>query len=232
MSITAQLRQLTPAELHEIERDPAVAYTLLRKGFDAMSEWGLIMMQKMAEINARYAEVIERRRAVKDLKELSQEDQQLLAKWQAEYGALREQYMDKQGKPKLEKASRGTRELDLDKAWHGLHFLLTGTAEGGEPPLASSILGGKELPDRGGIMGYGPARYLTPAQVREICQALLQISEKNLATRFNLKTMQTIGIYAVDRPDDLQYLIASFKKLKSYYRSAAKKGNGMLLYMT
>ena len=25
--------------------------------------------------------------------------------------------------------------FDVDKAWHGLHYLLTGTSEGGEPPL-------------------------------------------------------------------------------------------------
>jgi len=34
---------------------------------------------------------------------------------------------------------------DVDKAWHGLHYLLTGEAEGGEEPLSLAILEGTEI---------------------------------------------------------------------------------------
>ncbi len=230
MSITAQLRQLTAAEAQEIERDPATAYALLQKAFDAKFGWGLTMMQKMEEINARYAEVIERRRAVKELKELSEQDQQLLEKWKAEYRALQEQYIDEKGQPRMKKAPRGPRELDLQKAWHGLHFVLTGLPEGGKPPLANAILGGRELPDQDKIMGYGPARYLTPDQVREVSLALQQISEKDVVRRFNLDAARAAGIYALDQPEDLEYLKFHLRKLKAYYKSAAARGNAMLLY--
>lgn len=35
--------------------------------------------------------------------------------------------------------------VDLDKAWHGLHYLLTGTAWEGEPPLNVLAAGGREV---------------------------------------------------------------------------------------
>jgi hypothetical protein len=38
-------------------------------------------------------------------------------------------------------------ELDGDKAWHGIHFLLTGTAGEGTPPLDFIVRGGQEVGD-------------------------------------------------------------------------------------
>ena len=40
-----------------------------------------------------------------------------------------------------------TEEIDLDKSWHGIHFLLTGAAWEGERPLNFLILGGEEVGD-------------------------------------------------------------------------------------
>lgn len=36
-------------------------------------------------------------------------------------------------------------EVDIDKAWHGLHYLLTGTAWEGAPPLNFLAAGGREV---------------------------------------------------------------------------------------
>src|SRR5690242_18007628 len=46
----------------------------------------------------------------------------------------------------------------LDKAWQGIHYLLTGTAWGGEPPWNTLLAGGTELPGAGEEWGYGPPR--------------------------------------------------------------------------
>ena len=53
-------------------------------------------------------------------------------------------------------------ELDLDKAWHGIHFLLTGSAWEGEEPLCYLLAGGQEVGDED--VGYGPARVLRPRE--------------------------------------------------------------------
>ncbi len=49
--------------------------------------------------------------------------------------------------------------IDLDKAWHGVHYLLTGQADGGELPHSLAVTGGEEF---GPEVGYGPARFLIP----------------------------------------------------------------------
>src|SRR5262245_9012884 len=59
------------------------------------------------------------------------------------------------------------RVLDIDKTWAAIHFLLTGeTPYADEPrtPLGDAVFGGNWLGDVD--VGCGPARYLTPAEVR------------------------------------------------------------------
>ena len=53
---------------------------------------------------------------------------------------------------------------DLDKAWHGIHYLLTKSAWDGEPPLNFLLLGGKEVP--GVIVGNNPARFFSAVEVK------------------------------------------------------------------
>jgi hypothetical protein len=52
-------------------------------------------------------------------------------------------------------------ELQLDKAWHGLHFLFTGEAEGGEEPGCYLLEGGEEIGE-----DDAAASLLSPEQVR------------------------------------------------------------------
>src|SRR3712207_3831611 len=56
-------------------------------------------------------------------------------------------------------------EIDLDKAWHGIHFLLTGTAWEGQEPLCYLLVGGEYIGDED--VGYGPARVLRPHEVAD-----------------------------------------------------------------
>ncbi|HEX8535831.1 MAG TPA: YfbM family protein, partial [Cystobacter sp.] len=61
--------------------------------------------------------------------------------------------------------------LPLEKNWQALHFLLTGTAWEGSPPLNFIAAGGQPVGDEEGF-GYGPARAFTPEQVKDISRAL------------------------------------------------------------
>src|SRR5262245_46999099 len=51
-------------------------------------------------------------------------------------------------------------ECYLGKAWHALHFILTGTPWDGDEPLCLAVLCGTPIGEVD--VGYGPARYLTP----------------------------------------------------------------------
>lgn len=113
---------------------------------------------------------------------------------------------------------------NIDQAWHGIHYLLTGTAEGGVPPLSLSVLGGQKI---GEDIGYGPALYLTPTQVSEVALALSGISIETFAARFDSKKMTEENIHLFPM-EDVDYFIKYFKDLVHEYKDAAKRGNGML----
>ncbi len=53
----------------------------------------------------------------------------------------------------VEEAEPNSTTLDLDKMWHGAHWILTGTAWDAAGPLGQVILGGEEIGEDG---GYGP----------------------------------------------------------------------------
>jgi len=121
--------------------------------------------------------------------------------------------------------------MDLDKAWHGLHYLLTGDAEGGEPPLSLAILDGTEI---GPELDYGPARYLTADEVRAVAQALAAFTPETLAQRFDPQDMQEKDIYPAiwDRGDEeLEYLQMFFPTLQQFYADAAARGDVVIHWL-
>jgi hypothetical protein len=129
-----------------------------------------------------------------------------------------------------------THDLRIDKAWHGIHYLLTGTAWEGTPPLDFIAKGGREVGDVD--LGYGPARAFSSAEVRAIASALLPITRAELEKRFDPAAMLELDIYPTiwDRPrekdDTLEYLLVYYDALKTFIGGAAERGEGLLVYLT
>jgi hypothetical protein len=124
------------------------------------------------------------------------------------------------------------RHIDLDKSWHAIHYLLTGDPWGGEPPLFNAVLGGTPIGDDN---GYGPARYLTAEQVRQVAVALTAISPENLRSRASLKEMAGADIYSVapeEGESEWEYITDNYRNLVDFFRNAAAAGDAMLLCMT
>jgi hypothetical protein len=127
-------------------------------------------------------------------------------------------------------------ELRVDKAWHGIHYLLTGTAWEGSPPLDFIAKGGREVGDVD--VGYGPARAFSSADVRAIATALLPIARADLEKRFDPAAMMDLDVYPAiwDRPreqdDTLEYLLVYYDALKAFIAGAAERGEGLLVYLT
>jgi hypothetical protein len=80
----------------------------------------------------------------------------------------------------------------LDKLWHGVHWILTGTAWDTRGALGKAVLGGEEFGDDG---GYGPARLLAPEAVAEVAAALASLDDDGLRRRFDPDAMTEAGIY-------------------------------------
>ena len=124
-------------------------------------------------------------------------------------------------------------ELDLDKAWHGLHYLLCGDAFQGELPLFNALMGGRPINEHEteDII----VRYLTVEEVAEVSNALAHIGQAQLKQAFDPHEMNEAGVYpSSDWSEDgeLDYLLGYYEPLKNYYRQAAATGEGMLLYVS
>ncbi|QLQ36838.1 YfbM family protein [Micromonospora robiginosa] len=123
--------------------------------------------------------------------------------------------------------------LDLDKSWHGLHYLLTGTAWDTDDGAGAAILGGEPIGDD---VGYGPPRLLAPDAVRAVADGLDAVNEATLRARFDPDAMTDEGIYPAiwhDGDDEFDtYLWPSFVELRRFYRTAATQGEGVLLAVT
>lgn len=124
-------------------------------------------------------------------------------------------------------------QLDVDKAWNGIHYLLTGTSNEGEGPLALAIKGGQEIGDD---MGYGPARFLLPEEVQAVAQALERLTLEQLKKGFKPDAMTTGGVYpeniwTEEGEEALDYLLEHYQALVDFYRDASARGDGALLWL-
>jgi Domain of unknown function (DUF1877) len=130
-------------------------------------------------------------------------------------------------------APAGKREvLSLDKAWHGVHYLLAGTAEPGPELRSQAVLGGVELgDDQEGFSGYGPARYFRASRVRELSEDLRRPEvEAQAITRFDPAKMSQLHIYPGWRSgtQDREWLMDAFQRLRDFYSSAAGQGRAII----
>lgn len=114
----------------------------------------------------------------------------------------------------------------LDKAWHAIHFVLTGSAWAGEAPWAWAILGGTEL----GEDEDGNWRHLPAEQVREVAQALSALPPDEFARRYDPQALADAQIYPDviwlrDGDDAKQYVVDYYAQLSGFYAAAAQRGD-------
>jgi len=120
--------------------------------------------------------------------------------------------------------------LSIDKAWMGVHRLLAGDDWEPRTPPANAVLGGLEL---GEDRGYGPARYLTAADVGGIASALATLDVDAVSARFAVDEFERAQVYpgGWDEPDTLAWLLAALDELRVYYARASRGGRAMLLWI-
>jgi hypothetical protein len=120
--------------------------------------------------------------------------------------------------------------LSLDKAWHGVHYILCGESDLGTSLVSQPILGGTALgKDDEGFSGYGPPRYFTAAQVAELAAALNRPDlESEAAARFDAERMSELGVYPGWRASDADWVLDGFRRLRDFYSDAAAKGHAIV----
>ncbi len=116
---------------------------------------------------------------------------------------------------------------DFEKSWQGLHYLLTGTASEGEPPLNFLMGGGRELEIEDGEM---PLLTHSSGDVRRISEALTRLSDDEIRRRVNPAEMNGLEIYpGIWDPENLKYLLEDVGRLRQTVSAVAGRGLGLLV---
>jgi hypothetical protein len=147
-------------------------------------------------------------------------------------------YVDKADTGRLPKEAQGE-DLNLDKAWHGLHYLLTGTAWAGTEPACYLLAGGAQVGDEEehDVYGYGPARILTPAQVADFREAVAALTADEIARRYQPAEMTRLDIYpeiwdrAEETADNLEFLREAASNLRGFLRRAVAQQQAVIIYL-
>jgi hypothetical protein len=237
MGMICYLRKISRDEGTQIDANPNAAYELiLGAKIDANLHSNLNRQVEEAigalkAVEAKYASVAERVREANQKGLPIPED--LNAEFQKFIAEIQDVANSRVAKKKNGKIDTNSKPLGIDKAWHGIHFLLTGRSEGGERPLSLALLGGREVPDRSGVLDYGPAMRLTPEEVQEVARALQEVNADELIGRYSASEMQQHKIYAMgqDAEDDREYLRNYYEKVVAFYVEGASAGMGMLIYL-
>lgn len=124
------------------------------------------------------------------------------------------------------------RLIDIDKSWHAIHYLLTGTAWLVTGDAGLAVLGGEPL---GEELGYGPARVLSPEQVRRVSEVLSATDEDTLRQKYDPGRLTRLDIYPRiwDEHGVLdEYVLPNYARLVAFYAKAAAENQAVLLALT
>jgi len=124
--------------------------------------------------------------------------------------------------------------FDLEKAWHGIQYLLNGATFGGDEPLGWAVFGDQEVSDD---LGKGPARCLTAPQVAAVSAALQEMPVSALAQRFDAAKMEKAqvypeGMWITDGVQALNYLLEHYSHLQNFYANAAAHGKAVICFIS
>jgi Domain of unknown function (DUF1877) len=124
---------------------------------------------------------------------------------------------------------------DIDKTWEGIVFLLTGEALADTSHPLVRVLFSGQLVDAEQDLGYGPAHYLTPAEVAALQPPLAAITGAELRQRFDPARMTELGIYPSiwdEGEEAFEYLAGGLATVQELYAEAARRGEGMITFIS
>ncbi len=122
--------------------------------------------------------------------------------------------------------------LDLQKSWHMLHYLFTGSIDDTRPPGAA-LLSGEEL---GEDIGYGPVRLHSEKATAEFARFLENLDIEDVLARMNIAEMAKAGVYSMpggDEEDDIREEVGYyFPQLRDYVLGVTQKQGGLLTWLS
>jgi hypothetical protein len=125
-----------------------------------------------------------------------------------------------------------SKRIVLNKAWHAIHFVLTGSRLGGDEPLNFLVSEGTPVGEVD--VGFGPARVLSSDQVRSIHTALASIAPDDVARRVDVRRFDAEAIYPGNWQRNgygVDYVVSNYREMRDLIARTAEEGRGLILYI-
>lgn len=124
----------------------------------------------------------------------------------------------------------GERRLDIDKAWHAIHFLLNHNRDTGHE-LLNVVFGGETLGDVD--LGIGPARAIPVPEVSAMATVVGSVGSDDLRSRWDAQELAENRIYPGIWEDDgaLEYVLDHYSRLVQFFVAAARDGDAIITYI-
>ncbi|MEM9500373.1 MAG: YfbM family protein [Pseudomonadota bacterium] len=124
--------------------------------------------------------------------------------------------------------------IDLDKEWHALHFLLTGSVDPTNDPM-SLILG--DFEEIGEDCGYGPAFFISAKKFKAFNEAAANLDSAALKERYKTEEMVAQNVYLGEMyhregEEGLNFLTERLDELREFAAKAASGGLGAFAMIT
>jgi hypothetical protein len=135
---------------------------------------------------------------------------------------------------KRDKELKSQTNINLDKAWNYIHWLLSGDTDGSTDTLLGFLLGsaGKDI---GEELYYGPAKVVTSTQLKQIDQELQNVNIFMTMDKLNAPTVPFL-LGHIDRvqPQDHEYIVYHLRALKAFIKMTVQErpNHGLVYYLT
>lgn len=126
------------------------------------------------------------------------------------------------------------RVLDLDKQWHAVHFLLTGSAGPTDNPLSLIVGRFEEIgPDN----GYGAAWFIPKEALTAFDRALAGLTDEQWAARYDAVAAVAEQVYLAETLQDegdevLTFLADDIARLRAFVAAAVRVGDNAFAVIT
>jgi Domain of unknown function (DUF1877) len=124
--------------------------------------------------------------------------------------------------------------VDFDKAWHALHFMLTGSAGGTNSPLSLII---NEYEKIGGDGEWDEGFSIIPADRLAAFQAEFKLlTDKELSARYSPQAMDDEQVYMADYfveegAEGLKYIMQWMPNFRNFLDRCVESGSGAFLLL-
>ncbi|MEO0817658.1 MAG: YfbM family protein [Pseudomonadota bacterium] len=123
------------------------------------------------------------------------------------------------------------RVADADKAWHAIHYCLTGDGMGGSFPAAFLLFGGNPFE---ADYGYGPARGIDAQTARTIKGVFDELSDSLIDDRLTKAATLADPLYPGFEwnDEDIEYIKHGLNSFKTFISQQVERGEGFVVIMS